>query len=504
MRTINSIINISFSFAGQMISLALNFTNRTIIIFMLGMEYLGVIGIITDIITILTLANMGISSALVFSLYKPVAEKNKEMILALINFYKKVYRIIALVILVVGFIITPFIPNIMKESITIPNLYIIYLLFVTDTSLSYLMLYKSSIFIADQKAYLNSIITNITLILSLMFQILILFYTKNYILALIVKIIFTVLRNLYLSYSVDKRYPFMKDTKEREINKEQKADLKKNIFSLSIYNMASVAANGTDYLIVSKFLGIIAVGLYSNYMMIFLAIKNIVSSIFEALISSIGNLNVTETIDRKYEVFRILNFLNYWIYGFCAICFGILVNPLITIWLGVDFLIDKYTIILMSVYMYVGGMQSAASSFKSASGLYWQGRFGPVADVIIKLGVSIVLIHYIGMPGVVLGTLLSRILTYTWIDPYVAFTYIFDKPLIIYFRKYALYTLATAASALITYLCSQTTDLFLLKIIICFIIPNTLTVLFFGRTDEFKQLIGRISTLVLTIRTRVR
>lgn len=500
MRTINSIRNISFSVAGQIISLLLNFVNRTVIIYMLGMEYLGVIGIITNIITVLTLANMGISSALVFSLYKPLAEKNEEMILALLNFYKKVYRIIALFILIVGFLITPFIPYIMKESVTIPNLYIIYLLFVMDTSFSYFMLYKSSMFLADQKAYINSIITNCTLVISLVFQILILVFTKNYLLALIVKLVFTVSKNIYLSYSVDKRYPFIKDTREVHLNKEQKEEFKKNIFSLSIYNIASVVANGTDYLIISKFLGIISVGLYSNYMMIFLAIKNIVSPIFESFISSIGNLNVTETIEKKYEVFKIINFLNYWIYGFCAICFGILVNPLITIWLGSGFLVDKYTIILMAIYMYVGGMQSAASSFKSASGLYWQGRFGPVADVIINLGVSIILVQFIGMPGVVLGTLLSRIFTYTWIDPYVAFKYIFNKSIIIYFKKYALYSLATAVSAQITYMCSQTTDLFLLKIIICFTIPNVLTILFFGRTNEFQQLIERIKNLAIKLR----
>ena len=268
-RTENSIINSTMSIITQVLTVILNFAVKTVFIKMLNDEYLGVNGLFTNIITMLSLADLGIGIAIPYSLYKPLAEKDEQKINILMNFYKKIYNIIGMVVLLIGLSLTPFLGLIIKDiPDNVPNLSLIYMLFVIHSASSYFFVYKKFLIDSDQKGYITSrIIFAFSTILSII-QIILLVITKNYILFLLASIIMVILQNIYISYKANKMYPFIKNKTNDKLSKDDVKDIKKNVSSLFIYKVGTVIMNGTDNIIISKFIGLIIVGFYSNYVLI--------------------------------------------------------------------------------------------------------------------------------------------------------------------------------------------------------------------------------------------
>jgi O-antigen/teichoic acid export membrane protein len=494
MRIQNSLKNMSFGLFGQIVISLISFIVRTIFIKILGIEYLGLNGLFTSILVMLSVANLGFDSAIIYSLYKPLAVKDNTKIKALMNLYKYAYRIVGIVVLVLGLLLIPFLPLIIGKEIEIENIYIIYLIFLLNSVTSYFVIYKKSIIIADQKKYIISKIHTIATIILYLVQILQLLLMGNYLLYLITQIIFNFGENLYIANKVNNLYPFLKEKTNTKLSDEEKKSFFENLYALMLYKISGVVISGTDNIIISIFVGIHFVGLYSNYLLILGTITMMLSFIFSSLTASVGNLIVSEDVGKKYLIYRVIHFSNFWMYGICSVSLWALINPFISLWIGEQFLLNKFEVLAIIINFYTGGMQSASSIYRETTGLFKKGKYRPLFAAVINIGVSIVLAMHIGLAGVLFGTIISRLCTYFWYDPYLIFKYIFNKGIKIYFAKYAIYaTLVIVCSVITEYIVRniyfENILMFILSCLICLLISNILFLLFFRKSEELNYLV---------------
>lgn len=500
-RTENSIINSAMSIVTQVLTVVLNFAVKTVFIKMLNDEYLGVNGLFTNIITMLSLADLGIGIAIPYSLYKPLAKKDEHKINVLMNFYKKVYTIIGIAVLLIGLSLTPFLGLIIKDiPKNVPHLSLIYILFVIHSASSYFFVYKKFLIDSDQKGYITSrIIFTFSTLLSII-QIILLITTKNYILFLLSSIILVIIQNIYISSKANKLYPFIKNKTDEKLEKEDMEGIKKNVSSLFIYKVGTVIMNGTDNIIISKFIGLIIVGFYSNYVLIINSITTVLNQIFNAITSSIGNLVVTTNKKRSKEVYDNLNFANFWLYALFGVCIIVLINPFINIWIGKKYVMGFSIVFLLVLNFYVLGMQSVTNSFRNAYGLFWIAKYRPIIMVIINIVISVVLVQFIGIEGVLIGTLISRLVTTAWLDPYIVHKYGFEISPKSYYIDYLKYlVIFIAISIILNYFVSMIAinNIFILILIaiLVVIIVNVILVLLFFKTSEFNYFYDKIKKI---------
>jgi len=406
------------------------------------------------------------------------------------NFYKKVYTCIGLVVLFIGLSLTPFLDLFIKERPNIPNLELIYILFASHSALSYFFVYKRFLIESDQKGY---IISKITFICSLglnIARVTLLLLTKNYILFLFCSIVFVLIQNFWYSHKANKLYPYIKEKTNEKISKEDKNEITKNIKALFIYKIGNVVANGTDNIIISKWIGLVAVGIYSNYLLIINSLANVVNQIFSAITSSIGNL-VAKDNDRSLNVYEKLNFFNFYIYSLCSICLYVLINPFINIWLGQDYLLSNFVSILLAINLYIAGMQSVTNSFRTAYGLFWIAKYRPIVMIILNIIISIILVKPFGVAGVIIGTILSRLFTTAWLDPYIVYKNGFKESPINYYKKYIYYFIIFFLSCitlgkLTSYINISNIIIWILIAILTLIVYNLIIILLFRKKEEFK------------------
>lgn len=492
-RTKMSIHNLRVALFGQILGLLISFVSRTFFINILGSEYLGISGLFTNILTTLSLVELGVGPAITYSLYKPLAENDQEKIKSLMVLYKKVYNIIGILIATLGLIFTPFIETLIKDVPDIQNIHLIYILFVLNTSLSYFFVYKRNLIIANQQRYIATIYRYSFFFILNVFQIIGLYIYKNYFLYLILQVIFTLLENITVAKKVDKLYPYLQDKKVNRLDKVTINEIKRNTKAMLLHKVGSNVVNSTDNILISAMVGLRAVGLYSNYFLIMNALNIIIGQLFTALTASVGNLGATDTNNRSYFIFRCVNFIDFWIYGFSAICLYFLFNPFISLWLGSDMLFSRNIVTVLVINFYIQGMRKSVLTFRDALGLYWYDRYKPLFESVINLVASLILVEKIGLSGIFIGTLISTMTTCFWVEPYVLYKKGFRLPLKSYFIDYIIYSGVTLIAGFVTNLfirlVSNTNVVsFLISMLICLIVPNVIFLLLFYKKREFKYL----------------
>lgn len=493
MRIKNSLKNIIFGLSGQIISAIMGFVVRTVFISTLGIEYLGVNGLFTNILLLLSVANLGFDTAIIYNLYKPLAEGDQRKIQGFMNLYEKAYRIIGLVILVIGLSLLPFLPYLMNGETTIREINLIYILFLLNSVSSYFLVYKHSIIVADQHNHIISKIHTSFTIISNLAQLLLLMSTKNYILVLCTQIIIGILKNLYIARRANQLYPYIRAKNNVKLTVEEKQSFFKNIYSLMLYKISGVVINGTDNVVISSLFGIYWVGVYSNYLLIIATINTFLNHIFYSLTASVGNLVVKENEERKYFIFRVMQFSNFWIYGFCSICLWNLINPTIMLWLGEQFVMNKFIVFAILLDFYTSGMQNTTTTFRETTGLFQKGKYRPVFAAIINIVVSIFLANKMGIAGVLLGTVISRLCTYFWYDPFVIFKYAFHKPLKIYFIRYCGFGIIVFSTGYVINYIGNILEIYvqihlIIRVLLCLLVPNILFFFLFRKLEEFEYL----------------
>ncbi len=501
-RTKNSMRNMSFGAMSQIVNTILSFVARTVFINILGKEYLGVNGLFTNILTILSFAELGIGNAIIFSMYKPVANNEKEKVKALMKLYQKSYNIIGIVVIIIGALITPFLGFIIKETPNISeNISIIYLLFLANTALSYFFTYKKSIIMAHQKDYIINIYEIAFYIVKNILQVVFLYLTRNFIIYLLIQIICTFVENLAISLKATKDYKYLKERNVEEISKQEKKDIFKNVKALVYYKFGSVVLNGTDNIIISSMLGVATVGIVSNYSLILTAATSLLSKLLNGITSSVGNLNAVGETETKEKTFKELFFTTTWIFGFCSIGLALFLNEFIMIWLGNEYLLDYMVVIALALHFYINGMQFAGYTYRTTMGLFNEGKYTAIIAAILNIALSIILCKIIGLAGIFFATSISRLVTTTWFDPYIVYKYNFKKKPYRYYAQYFVNFIKIAIVYTISYFILKNIPIdgikgFVIKLIIYTITSNIIFAILFANTKEFKGVIERLKGIV--------
>jgi O-antigen/teichoic acid export membrane protein len=500
MRIRNSLKNILYGLSGQIISTIMGFVVRSVFIYTLGIQYLGLDGLFTGILIMLSLANLGFDTAMIYSLYKPLAENDTHKIQALMNLYQKAYRRVGIVVLLLGLSLMPFLPHLINGETNIANINLIYLLFLMNSALSYFFVHKQSILLADQRYHVISKIHSVFTIVSNSIQILLLLFTGNYIVVLISQIAFRIIENIYLANKVNKLYPYLHQKNDAKLSPAELKLFYENLYALMLYKISAVVIHGTDNIIISKVVGIIWVGVYSNYLLIMNTLSTFLSYLFDSITASVGHLTVIESSEKKYFIFRVLSFTNFWIYGFCAVSLWNLINPVITVWVGERYVFDKLIVFAIIVNFFTSGVQNAPTTFRDTTGLFKKGKYRPVIAAGLNIVLSVTLALKIGVAGVFLGTVISRLCTYFWYDPYVLYKFVFREPLVKYFIGYSRFALLVAAGGVITDTLGGMFDVgaifnIVIRGIFCILIPNAIFFIVFRRSEEFLYLWNMVSTL---------
>lgn len=501
-RTANSIRNIMTGFMGQGIQLILGFVNRLVFIRCLNAEYLGVNGLFTNILSMLSLAELGIGTAIVYELYRPLAEKDEDKIASLVKIYKKAYCGIGFFIAIIGLGLIPFLNILIAEPPKInENLVLIYCIFLFNTASSYFFSYKSSVLTADQKNYLVVGINYIVVFIQSILQIVILLATKNFILYLICQSAGTLIYNIIISRVADARYPSIRKKNIKPLEEKDRKDLFKNIKALVIIKIGGVLVNSTDNIIISSIKGLAATGLNSNYTLLTNTLNSILQQLFNGITASVGNLNAIEKKEKKKSMFKVINFLNFWLFAWATIAFIILANDIITICFGTRYLLNQNIVIISAINFYVVGMQNAVWTYKTTMGLFDYGKYLVAGTGIINIILSIVLGKQWGLFGILLATLISRMITNVWYDPYAVFKYGFKEKPVEYLEIYVKYVVIGIITFFITKIISESLSMtlfitFIWKLTCCIIIPNILFIIIFFKKEEMKYLKIKIKNIL--------
>lgn len=485
----NAVVSISF-YAAYTIA---GFVLRKVFINTLGNDYLSVSGLFTNILTILSFAEMGVGNAIIFNLYKPIAMGETEKIKSLMKLYKKAYNIIGSCVFGVGILLIPFLNYLISDETPDikENLVLLYLLYLFNTAISYFFSFKQSIITANQKNYIVSAHTNTFKILQLVLQGVFLVLTHNFIVYLLIQIACTVLNNVLLARKADKLYPFLKDKNYEKISKEERSGIFKNVRALFLYKLGSTVLNGTDNMIVTKVIALASVGLVSNFTLIISAISAVVDQIPNAVVASVGNLNASESKEKKNQIFDVMFFVCAWLYGFCASGVFFFSNEFVSIIFGPKWVMEPIVVFSLALHFYVSSVMAPSYTYRTTLGYFVQGRFAPVAASVINVVTSILLGKWIGLSGVFFATSISRFFTMGIVDPVLIYKNCFKRNPIIYYLRYFAFFGAVAAISYVSYLLMSLITLegifgFALRLVVYAVSFNALAFLAAFKTKEFK------------------
>ncbi len=493
MRTKNSIRNSITGFIASFIAMAAGFVTHTVFIKVLNTEYLGLNSLFTNILTLLSVFELGVGNAIVYNLYKPIATNNIKEIKSLVRFYKKAYNIIIAVIFTVGVLLIPFLGLIVGNVEIDVNISIVYILFLFCTLSSYLVAYKRSLIFANQKNYIINIIHAIYILVLNISQLLLLIYTKNYYLYLVIRIVCQILENIVISRFANKLYPYVKETDVEELPKEIEKNITEKVKALFFHKVGSSIVFSTDNILISSFFGVVSVGLYSNYSLIINSVNTLFNQFSSSLTASVGNLLVLEDDNKAFNVFKQVRFIVFWVAAFSATCILFLVQPFITLWLGKDYLLGIWIVVVLVFNYFQVVMRSAYGAFKDSAGIWVEDKFVPLFESIINIICSVVLLKIFGLIGVFIGTTISALVIWCYSFPKFVYKKLFKRSYINYATETLGYMFLFIVVSIITYFVIRLVNYnsviinLLCNAGICIVIPNLIIYLIFRKSENYKN-----------------
>lgn len=489
-RVENAKRNIIFAVLSRMVGVLFPFAIRTVMLYILGTEYLGLDSLFASVLNFLSLAELGVGSALVYSMYKPIADHDTDQICALLNLYRKLYRYIGTFIFVVGVALVPFLPKLVKGDCPPDvNLYILYLVYLTNTVLTYWLYgYKESLLMAHQRADVSSKCEMALRSGMYLIQIAALFLFRNYYWYILWLPVFTVANNFLFQYITNRMYP---DYHCRgQVSREKQNDIKKKVLALFGTKANSIVLHAMDNIVISAFLGLVMVGMYGNYFYIMSAITGIIAMVYNSMTAGIGNSLETETLEKNYYDFNVLTFANFWLVSFCSVSLLCLYQPFMKLWVHEQNMLDMLVVVLLVVYFYVYQIRKVVLTYKDAGGVWWEDRYRPYIVMVVNLVGNFVLVQFIGIYGVILSTIISMLVSIP-IENNTVFKYIFQKPSRSFYLKNLLYAALTVGLCALTFwICSFApggVPGLIVRGLICLLVPNAVIILLFRNTAEFRH-----------------
>ncbi len=502
-RTENVLRNSSLGAIGKVVALILDFICRTVFIKYLSEEYLGLNGLFSNILVLLSFAELGIGEAIIYNMYKPINEKDEKKINQLMNLYRKCYLVVGLFVLVGGMLVIPFLKYIIKEIPDIPeDINLIYILYLINSSITYFFAFRKSLIAANQKRYIITLYEIVASVIFTILKIVALVWLKNYILYLVLQILKELSINIATYIKAKRMYPYLDEKNSVSLDKDETKGIFGSVKSLFLYRIGALVLGGTDNIIISKYLGLVTVGIVSNYQLLTSAINQVLHNFILGFTASIGNLNTIKDKKHKEEVFYDILQIMAWIYGYVAIMLIIFLNPFVKCWVGSSFVIGLPVVIAMVLDLYVSGVQYSGYNYVITLGLFKKAKYGPLCAAILNILLSVLLISEWGLFGVFIATVISRLLTTTWLDPYLVHKYEFKTSFMKYVKKFVFYLIVVVINLLICYnvfVRIGINNIFMLVIyaILCSILCNLIFILCFFRTREFKNLKERVKNLLL-------
>ena len=491
-RTHNSLRNIGFGIINRIISIVFPFIVRTIFIKVLGEEYLGLNSLFSSILQVLNLADLGFASAIVASMYRPIAEKNVEKVSALMALYRKLYKFIGLGILAVGVIITPFVGYLINgEPPQNVNIYVLWILYLANTVVSYLFYaYKVSLINAHQRNDITEKIGAVCRVAFSVLQIVVVVAFKNIYLYVFLTVLNSIAYNLWCARECNKRYP--QYVCSGELDKETKKQISKNVGALALQKIGNTVSVSLDSIVISAFLGLRTVAIYGNYYYIVSAVATFVNLIYGAITASIGNSIVTESREKNWQDLKKFFFLNTWLIGWCSICFICLFQDFMTIWMGKELLFGIGTVLCLVLRFYFEQIRKVILTYKDAAGMWWADKWRPIVGCVVNLILNIVMVKTIGVVGVMLSTVISYAFVEIPWETHALFKNYFGNNEKRYYKQLITSTFCIFISGMATYsLCSvikfSPIISLIIKGVLCVIIPNLIFVLLNIRNSDFAK-----------------
>lgn len=429
----------------NLINTLMGFVYRSMFLQLLSASYLGVSGLFTNILQVLSLTDLGISTAITYRFYDPIDKNDYYKVGQLLLFFKKVYRIIASVIFALGMCLYPFLEFFIKDTGELPsdvNIRLVYILFLSQTLSTYLFSYRQTILSADQKQYLASFYNTVLTFVRYALQLCVLFVSKNYTLTLALSIFATIIGNIILSLWVTARYKPVFTVRE-SLSREEQKQIIQDAKATMMHKIGGTVLNATDSIVLSKYIGLIITGIYSNYSLLINSIMGILNQLLSSFTGSIGSANVALSQDKAYIVYRRLLFANFWVGSMVTTCLFVLINPFILLWVGESMQLSMSVVTVLCVQFYLQVCRKVSTSYTDACGLFVKDRIRPLIEAGLNLGISIFLVIKAGIIGVFLGTIISCLLTVFWREPYILFKYEFKKPIWDYWKLYAKFAIIT-------------------------------------------------------------
>lgn len=507
-RTEYSILNIVTGLGGYAVNTVIGLVCRMVFTRTLSAEYLGVGGLFTNILSMLSLAELGIGSAIVYALYKPLAVGDKDKIASLVKFYGKCYKVIGLTVAVIGVALMPFLNVLIDEPNIKESIYLIYCLYLFNSASSYFFSYRSSLIMAAQQNYIVTAVNYAVTIGQSIAQIIWLWATHEYIGYLIIQCIGGWVYNVTISYIAKKKFPYIVAKNIKPLEKGERQVLIRNVYALVIWKLCGLLVNSTDNIIITYFSGLAAVGLSSNYTLLSTTLNSLLNQLFNGIAASVGNLNAIETKEKKLKIFNVINLANFWLFGWAAIGIFVVSSDIVKLMFGESYVLPLEIPFVIALNFYMVGMQNAVWTYKNTMGLFRQGRYLLILTAAINLICSLWLGKLWGLFGILFATAISRALTNTWYDPYAVFKYGLGENVSTYYKKYGQFALIlVAAGGLCYYVCSfiqfnQFVNV-VLKFLICCIIPNAVFLLCFYRKEEFRYYKNLFHTLLQKIKVKI-
>lgn len=500
-RTEYSVINTTYSIISRVIVLVMGYVTRIVLVRTLSQDYVGINGLFTDILNVLSLTELGVGSAISYALYKPVSERDIEKQKSIMRLMKNFYYIVTAVILLAGLAVIPALPVLIKDAAAVEDLTLLYLMYLTNTLCSYQLIYKKTLLDADQLMYIGVAYQSAAWMVQYVLQILALVYTGSFRLYVLIHIAATLISNICISHKADKLYPYLRDKQVQPLDAEEKQGLFRNVRAIVLHKIGGAAVNNTDNLLLSAFSGLSDAGRYSNYYLIIASVNQLTSQLFQGITASVGNLGATADKKQVKSVFEISVFISFWVYGWAGICLYELLTPFIVFSFGEQYRFGNEIVLVLCINFILNGMRQPSVIFHDSLGLFWYDRYKSIAEAFVNLAVSVVLVYFYGTVGVFLGTMASIITTGMWIEPYVLYHHYFGVSCKEYFKKYIRYLVYIAIGWLLTDLACSPIDadglaLFAYRLPICLVVSNVSFLLLSLRLKEFKAAYEMVRKLV--------
>lgn len=503
--------NIALTMGSNILDSVLGIVSRTVFIHSLGSQYLGLAGLLQNILGFLSISELGIASAIGFSLYKPLATGDTKTVSALMSLYRRAYRIIAVVVFICGIGLFSLLDFFVPPEQQPPETGLAYFTFLVNTVLGYLLSYKITLLNSDNHGYRLAPVTIGMSIAQTTVQVVGLLLFKSYTLYLAVLLVCSAVRMTIGNWLISKWYPQINFRSKETLNESTQREIKRNIGGLVIAKIGDYLVNSTDNLIITKLISLAATGIYSNYLLIRNMVNGYISVLFGGISASMGNVVAVESNERKLEIFNTLFFCAYFIYSFEAVCFMCLFNPFIgEIWLGKEYTFDTVTVAIIVINNFLTGLRIPLITIKGAAGKFMEDSWVPFGFAAVNLIASVILVKYLGVAGVFLGTIIGSLLTADWYRPIVIYKHVFHASVKGYYGRYLLYVGLGLSMIGGTYLvCSlintkSVVFTFILKAAIAASFPILLNCLCFSKTKELANAINLMQRVLCKITNRQR